>query len=144
MRRACQFGVRFLFDTEVTKVLTRDGKVCGVETSNGQRFESVAVVSNTFPEIVYSKMLDNKDLVPRQEIKKINARKYGFRAFCVYMGLDASPEELGIKDYTIFISTTRDSKVIFDSSAKLDMDDMSAVLTWQFPSVRRKERRSSC
>lgn len=125
MRRACQLGVRFLFDTEVTKVLTKDGRVCGVETSTGQTFESVAVVSNTFPEIVYSKLIDNKDLVPKSEFKKINARKYGFRAFCVYLGLDASPEELGIKDYTIFISTTKDSKVIYDSSNKLDMDDMA-------------------
>ena len=123
VERASELGCRFLFNTEVTEVITKKGAVAGVKTADGRTFEATAVASNAFPEVVYSKLLDDKSLVPEFELKKANARKYGFRAFSVYMGLDASPEELGIKDYTIFISTTSDSKVIYDCSDRFHADD---------------------
>ena len=83
---------------------------------DGRRFEAKAIASNAYPEIIYCKLLDDKSLVPPFELKKINAREYGFRAFSVFLGLDASPEEIGIKDYTTFISSTKDSKVICEES----------------------------
>ncbi|MBR0137336.1 MAG: NAD(P)/FAD-dependent oxidoreductase [Erysipelotrichaceae bacterium] len=116
VKRAAELGCTFLFSKEVTKVLTRNGAVCGVELDDGTLVEATAIASNAFPEVVYSKMLDDKSLVPPFELKKANAREYGFRAFSVYLGLDAPPEEIGIKDYTIFISSTEDSKAICDES----------------------------
>ena len=115
-KRASELGCKFLFNKEVTKVLTQNGRVCGIEIDDGRRFETTAIASNAFPEIVYCKLLDNKDLVPPFEIKKINAREYGFRALSVFLGLNASPEEIGIEDYTVFISSTKDSKVICEES----------------------------
>ena len=123
VERARQLGCEFLYDTEVTKVLTKNGAVCGVQVKDGRIFESTAIASNAFPEIVYGKLLDDRSLVPKYEIKKINARKYGFRAFSVYLGLDAPPDEIGIKDYTLFISTTKDSRVLCDCAVKRDMDE---------------------
>ncbi|MBR0385909.1 MAG: NAD(P)/FAD-dependent oxidoreductase [Erysipelotrichaceae bacterium] len=117
VKRATEFGCHFLFAKEVTKVLTDKGRVCGVQLDDGRIFETKAIAANTYPEIVYSKLLDNPSLVPAFELKKANARKYGFRAFSVYLGLDAPPEEIGVKDYTVFISTTADSRVICDESA---------------------------
>ena len=116
VNRATQLGCRFLFNKEVTKVLTDKGRVCGVQTDDGRIYECTAIASNAFPEIVYSKLLDNKALVPPFELKKANARKYGFRAFSVFLGLDAPPEEIGIKDYTVFLSTSSDSRLLCDES----------------------------
>ena len=114
--RARKFGCKFLFNTEVTKVLTANGRVCGVELEDGRQFETTAIASNAFPEIVYTKMLDDKSIIPPFEKKKANARKYGFRAFSVYLGLDAPPEEIGVDDYTVFLSSTDDSRVICEES----------------------------
>ena len=116
MRKAEEYGCRFLFDKEVTEVLTKNGAVCGVKLDDGEIIEAQAIASNAFPEVVYSKLLDDKSLIPEFELKKANAREYGFRAFSVYLGLDAPPEEIGIEDYTVFISTTADSKAICDES----------------------------
>lgn len=115
-KRATEFGCQFLFDREVTKILTDKGRVCGVQLDDGRVIETTAIASNAFPEIVYSKLLDDRSLVPPFELKRANAREYGFRAFSVYLGLDAPPEEIGIQDYTVFISSTEDSKVICDES----------------------------
>ncbi len=114
--RACELGCRILYETEVTKILTHAGAVKGVQTADGRIFESTAVASNAFPEIVYSKLLDDRSVVPAYERKKTNARKYGFRSVCVYLGLDAPPEELGINDYSVYISTTADSAAIYNES----------------------------
>ena len=114
--RAAQLGCQFLYDKEVTRIITSQGKVSGVELDDGRVIETRAIASNAFPEIVYAKLLDDRSLVPPFELKKANARKYGFRAFSVYLGLDAPPEEIGISDYTVFISTTDDSRLIYEQS----------------------------
>ncbi len=114
-------GCDFWFNTEVTKILTKDGAVCGVETADGRRVECCAVVCNAFPDTAYTKMLDNKSLIPEYELKKANARSYGFRAFVLYLGLDATPEELGIRDYTIFIYSTPDTVKLFDMGKHYDL-----------------------
>ena len=73
-------------------------KLHSVEVDDGRVFECTALASNAFPETVYFKLLDDKSLVSQFEKKKINARKYGFRAFSVSLGLDAPPEEIGIEE----------------------------------------------
>jgi len=116
VEQARKFGCKFLFNKEVTRVLTAQGRICGVQLDDGRTIETKAVVSNAYPEIVYSKLLDDRSLVPPFELKKANARQYGFRAFSVYLGLDAPPEEIGINDYTVFLSTTDDSRLICQES----------------------------
>lgn len=125
VNRAAKLGCKFLFETEVTKIITKKGAISGVQTEDGRIFECTAVASNAFPEVIYGKLLDDKSLVPLYEYKKINARNYGFRAFSVYLGLDASPEEIGIEDYTIFIGSNKDSKVIYDNSKDRELSEYS-------------------
>lgn len=115
--RASELGCRFLYKTEVTKIITHKGTIKGVQLDDGRVIQTTAVASSAFPEVVYSKLLDDRSLVSSFERKKINAREYGFRAFSVYLGLDAPPEEIGIKDYTLFFSTTADTKVLYDDAA---------------------------
>ena len=123
LNRASELGARFLFDTEVTEVLTKDGVINGVRVNDGRTFYATAVASNAYPEIIYSKLLDDKSLVPKFELKKANAREYGFRAFCVYLGLDAPPSEIGVEDYTIFLSTTKDTEELYKHAGNLHMKE---------------------
>lgn len=123
LNRACELGARFLFNTEVTEVLTKNGAICGVKVNDGRTFRATAVVSNAFPEVVYSKLLDDKSIIPEFELKKANAREYGFRAFSVYLGLDAPPEEVGIEDYTLFISTSSDTELLYKHAGSLHMKE---------------------
>jgi 1-hydroxycarotenoid 3,4-desaturase len=45
-RVAEQRGARFLFDASVARLIVKEGRVCGVETQDGERFEAEAVVFN--------------------------------------------------------------------------------------------------
>ena len=120
-KRAMECGCDFYFNTEVTGIGTKDGAVSSVTTADGRTIETCAVISNVFPDTVYGRLIDDKSLIPEFELKKANARTLGFRGFVVYMGLDKGPEELGIKDYNIFINSTTDTKVLFDHARSTEI-----------------------
>ncbi len=112
-KRARELGCTFWYNREVTGITTDKGRISGVITDDGEVIRTGNVISNAFPNVVYSRLLDNPSLVPEYELKKANARTFGGRGFTVLMGLDKSPEELGIKDYAVFISTTADSAAMY-------------------------------
>lgn len=105
-------GGKVWFNTEINKLIVEDGAVVGVRTADKDIYAK-QVIMNVIPDIVYSKMLDSKD-IPVQEIKKSNARKIGTSGLLVYLGLNKSAEELGIKDYSTFIDDNWDSHYQFD------------------------------
>ena len=115
-KRAREFGCDFWLETEVTGILTDKGRVCGVKTADGRKVQATAVIANVFPDVVYGKLLDNKKLIPEFELKKVKARSFGTRGYTAYMGLDASPEELGIKDYAVFINSSCDTTAMYEKS----------------------------
>lgn len=95
------------YNTEVTELVVKDGKACGVKIGDDVIFSDY-VVANCFPDTVYTKMLA-KEEVPKSANRLINARKKGSLFFTVYLGLNRSAEELGIKDYSVFLFDTPSS-----------------------------------
>jgi prolycopene isomerase len=80
-----------------------------VRTSSGE-VSCDYVLANINPDIIYAKMMP-KELIPERE-KKLSAARdhnYSARMFTVYVGLNKTIEELGIKDYCIFFADTSDS-----------------------------------
>src|SRR5699024_9978157 len=83
-----------------------------------------AIISNAMPHAVYGNLIDDAD-VPSWERKKANARRLAVSGFVVYLGLDATAEELGIEDYSVFISHTGDSAADFKKLSSLEENDLS-------------------
>jgi len=109
IRRFEEMGGELWLNTEGTKVVAdENGKIIGVETTAGY-VETNYVVANMNPQFAYTKLLDEKIKVPEREIKRCNAQKHGVAIFNTYLGLNKSPEELGIKDYAIFCPVTYDT-----------------------------------
>lgn len=97
------------FNCRAESFLFENDRVCGVRTAYGDVKCSYAL-ANVNDDIVYGKMVP-KSQVPLRIKLLSNARKQHFsaRMFTVHMGLDVSPEELGIKDYSIFMMGSADS-----------------------------------
>lgn len=94
-------GGEVRYNSEVTKFLFDDnGAVIGVEV-NGKQFFAKEVISNVIPHNVFN-MSDIKK-IPKRQLKLANAREFGISVATVYLGLDCTAEELGFKDYTVFI-----------------------------------------
>ncbi|KRL53101.1 phytoene desaturase family protein [Furfurilactobacillus rossiae] len=102
------------FNTEVNRIVVENGKAVGVQIGK-ETIYGREIIADVIPTTVYGKMMRASD-VPERGLKLANARTLGTSGFLVYLGLNKSPEELGIKDYSVFISKTADSSEQFSAT----------------------------
>ncbi|MFX0101776.1 MAG: phytoene desaturase family protein [Candidatus Hodarchaeota archaeon] len=108
-------GGKVQYNTRVTKVIVENGRVIGVETERGERFDTNHVISNASPTLMYNFLIEPKDEVPEIAFKECNARRNATSAFVVYLGLNAGPDDLGIENYSYFIYESADSKRMYET-----------------------------
>ena len=122
---AKRFGCDIWYNCEVTKICTDAGAVSGVQLADGRKIKSPRVLCNIMPHLVYGKLLDAAE-APVMELKKANARTFGARAFCVFLGLDRDWRELGFTDYATFInSSIKNAENIRNGGSRDTNGDMS-------------------
>ena len=99
-------GGEIRYGSPVTDILIENGTAVGVRV-RGQAVFGKRILSTCFPDTVYSRMIP-KEMVPARYRKIANARKPGHLFFCVYLGLNKSRQELGIRDYSVFLFNSPD------------------------------------
>lgn len=125
-----ELGGELWLNVSANKVVSdENGNIIGVDTSVGF-VETNYVIANVNPQTAYTKLLDKKVSVPEREIKRANAEKHSIRFFNAYVALNKSVEELGIKDYTIFMPGTFDTVKNFESSKHYEGNDHSVVVIY--------------
>ena len=109
IERFRELGGDVWFNCRAEEFLFSGDRLCGVKTTLGT-VDCDYVLANINPDIIYAKMMP-KDLIPEREKKLSTARNHNYsaRMFTVYVGLNKTAEELGIKDYCIFMADTSDS-----------------------------------
>ncbi|MEJ2250056.1 MAG: NAD(P)-binding protein, partial [Candidatus Lokiarchaeota archaeon] len=123
-----EFGGKIEYNTKVTKILVNEGNVVGVETSKGDKIKTNNVISNASPTLTYNKLIFPQSEVPEIAYKEVNARIHGLSGFVVYLGLNKSTEELGLKEYSYFIMDKMDTDHIYDSWSKLQVPTGQATI----------------
>ncbi len=116
-------GGELWLNSKVTRIITQNNEVAGVELEDGTQCMAKKVVCNCSPHNVFGKLMNNED-VPEYEIKKANARSFGGRGFCVFLGLNKSAQELGLKDYSYFIYPDMDTVKQFGRMAYPETNDV--------------------
>ena len=106
-QRIRELGGDIWYNTRAEKIIMENGKVAGVATTHGT-IACGNVIACCSPNAVFGGMMDSKD-VPERQTRMINARRFGGRGFVVYLGLNKSKEELGLKDYSYFIYESLDT-----------------------------------
>ena len=69
-------GARIETSSPVSKILTRDGKACGVLTADGRELTSRFVAANVHPQILLQKLLDSDSLDPPDQRRIENYRSH--------------------------------------------------------------------
>ena len=109
-------GGEVWFNSEVTKFLyNEEGRVIGV-VANGEELYAKEVISNVIAHNVFN--MSEFDKLPERNVKLANARTFGISVATVYLGLDCTAEELGMKDYTVFIQGTSNPRKQNDNRAE--------------------------
>jgi prolycopene isomerase len=126
--RIRELGGDVEYNTRVEKILVENGKVVGVVTSKGDRIETGHVVSNASPTLVYNDLISPKTGVPEIAYRECNARVNGPSGFVVYLGLDATLEELGLDEYSYFVYANMNTDEMYDTFKTIDAPKVQAVL----------------
>lgn len=127
VERIRELGGDILFNTEAVKILTdaEDGGVGGVILDDGTEIKTRHVIANCAPHLVYGKMMDR---VPPEVVKATNARKFAGRGYSLFLGLDKSPDELGIENHNYFLYDTMDSVKQYDLMKSIRTNDVQATV----------------
>jgi prolycopene isomerase len=126
--RIRELGGDIEYNTRAEEIRVRDGRVTGVVTSRGERINAKHVISNASPTLTYNHLIHPKEEVPEIALRACNARVPGVSSFVVYMGLDATLEELGLDGYTIFVLKNMNTEAIYDSMGTLGAPGLQAAL----------------
>ncbi len=127
-RRIRELGGHVEYNTRVEVILVEGGRVVGVVTSQGDRIQTRHVISNASPTLVYNHLITPRTAVPPIAFQQVNARRHGLSAMVVYMGLDASMEELGLDAYSYFIYANMNTDDVYHSFHTLAAPKAQAVL----------------
>ena len=114
-KRQEELGGTTLFNSRVSKILVKEGRVYGVRTENGMVYKAPYVICAAYPNKVYTEMIEPIEEVPKEAIKLVNARSVGVSAFTVYLALDVPYEELNIDSYSYFVGETMDTDEIWEN-----------------------------
>ncbi len=103
-------------------------RLCGVKTSSGT-VDTRWVLCNANPTTVYGSMVPER-LVPEKDKKLLPQRRFSARMFVVYMGLNRSAEELGLKDYSYFLPQSADSVKEYESLKTIETNKYNIALCY--------------
>lgn len=120
-------GGEVRFNCGAQKILTEDGRISGVRLESGETVGCAAVVSNTSPITTFNELLDLPQ-APASVQQDLRSRRMGTSAVVVYMGLDCSPEELGVTAASSFVSQTLDWEAVGACMSTLQ-SPLSGMLT---------------
>ncbi|MBQ2729184.1 MAG: NAD(P)/FAD-dependent oxidoreductase [Clostridia bacterium] len=114
----CESGGMIRYNCPVEKILVNESGVYGV-IAGGREIYANYVVANCAPDVAYGKLIDSA-YVPEKALKLQGARKISSLFFAVYLGLSRSCEEIGIKDYSVFLYNSPDANDQYNSGSSLD------------------------
>lgn len=115
-------GGTIKFNSQVNRILYKNDSVTGVVLKDGTEIYCKHIISSTSPTTTYAKLMKAK-YVPVSAIKRTNARTFGARYACVYLGLNRSIKELGIKDYSVYINETADTANLYNLMKKINTNN---------------------
>ena len=120
-------GGEIRYNSHVSRIRFKDGQASGVILKSGEKIQCNHIIANCSPTTVYGKMMKSKD-VPESALKRTNARSFGMRGACVYLGLNRSPKDLGITEHSYFITDTANSVNQFQLMKNIDTNNAQAAV----------------
>ncbi len=120
-------GGRIRYNCGVQKIIVKEGRACGVVTDDGEEISAKAVISNASKVSTYVDLID-PEWVPDAVKGELKQTTIAQGAFCIYMGLDCEPGEVGITESTNFIFGTTDPEKSYQQMRKLEITEEDIML----------------
>ena len=123
-QRCRELGVEFKFNTLVTRILTSDRSVTGLQTQNGEVINSDLVVANADAEYVFNQLLDKKLSAAKSERRKLKAATKSLAGFSLLLGLDNSRgKPVNIEHHNVYFPRDYDAEFEEIFTKKIPVND---------------------
>ncbi|MBT3219813.1 MAG: NAD(P)/FAD-dependent oxidoreductase [Proteobacteria bacterium] len=103
-----------LLGTPARKVMTRRGRVTGVELPDGQQVQAPLVVSNIAPRHLYEDLME-PGAAPQRFMRKLKRMPLSVGPFLVHLGLDYDVSQNGLPNFEHLIYDTYDHDEVYRS-----------------------------
>ncbi len=131
-------GGEIKYNSMVKEILFKDRKIAGVHLTNGEIYETNHLICNISPTVVFGSLLP-ESMVPINSKKLANSRILGGKGFSIFLGLNQSPKDLGLENYSYIICESLDShKEYLNKSSLKTCSSMAYVLNNAIPSCSAK------
>lgn len=122
-------GGRVSLNHGVRRILTEGGRVTGVLGDRDEHLTADIVVSNADPVTTCVELIGS-ERIPRWFLRELAAMRPSLSSVCLYLGLDASVEELGIRDHEVFLSQTTDMEAQYRKCLELAPANALSMTTY--------------
>ena len=127
LERFEELGGSAYFNSFVDRLITQNGRVTGVHIEGRDEPEYAdIIICNSSPNNAIAKMLDPAD-VPEKARRRTNARRFAGRGFTMFLGLDRSPDELGINEHCYMIFDTADTAKQVQTMRSIETNNAQAT-----------------
>lgn len=120
-------GGEIKYFATVKEILVEDGKIIGVRTTDDKEYYAEKVICDISPNVVYGKMLP-QNIVPKKALKLTNSRVLGARGFSIFVGLNKSALDIGLRDYSYFVYNSLNSEKEYEYMNSINNDSTVAVV----------------
>lgn len=109
-------GIQVEFGQDVDKILVKDDHVIGVSLKDSTTLFSNYVISGSYPNSVYNKMIEPPNAVKKEAFQFLNSKQIGMTVFSVILLLDKPKEQLNLNTYmTLYAKEGLDFDKIMES-----------------------------
>ena len=110
-QRCSDLGVKFKFNTLVSKILVNNNHATGITTNDGKEFKADLVVANSDAEYIYNKLLANNVNAARSERRKLKFATKSLSGFSLLLGLDNSKgKAVSIDHHNVYFPNNYDAE----------------------------------
>lgn len=121
-----RWGGEARFNAPVTRILTADGRVTGVETEDGRRYTAPCVVSNASPLTTAVDLLAPGG-APSGWLERLGRETVGPSTVNVYLGVNRDLVADGFRDHETFVNGDFDLEAHHAATSTLDAPPASAI-----------------
>jgi ferredoxin-NADP reductase len=124
-----EYGGEVWLNNGASRILVREGKVCGVMAEDGTEIATSYVVSNANPWVTSLELI-GRDQLPDWYLRRLGAWTPGAATFNVYLGLDCTCEEIGLTTHENFVNRSYDLDRQYElMRAGIDIEPDGAAVT---------------
>lgn len=108
-----ELGGEVSYNNGARRIAVSSGRVRGVFTDDGEFIETDLVVANSDLTTTCRELIGEYNL-PRGWLDRMGNNQIAAGTFNIYLGLDKSPDELGITSHETFFSSSHDTDEVFE------------------------------